>query len=53
MPRAQQWYMSDYNANYAGPTRLFTLEDLQEADKKMEEELTMEGNQNINQGVIL
>ena len=53
MPRAQQWYMSDYNANYAGPTKLYTLEDLQEADKRMEEELAMEENQNPNQGVIL
>lgn len=55
MPRAQQWYQSDYNANYARPTKLYTLEDLQEADRRMEEEanINLENSQNINQEFLL
>ena len=53
MPSAKQWYMADYNANYVRPAKLFTLQDLQEADRKMEEEAKLEENKYQSQGFIL
>jgi len=38
MPRGGQWYKTDYNANYGKPVKIYNLEDLREADIKLEDE---------------
>ena len=45
MPRSQDWYKSDYNAHYARPVKYYTLEDLQAADKELEEMIKKEQQQ--------
>ena len=49
--------MSDYNAHYDRPVKLYTLEDLQEADKVLEEKTKKEQQQhadvNKNTNIIL
>ena len=44
MPRAQDWYKSDYNVFYKRPVKNYTIEDLIEADKKQEESLNLEAD---------
>jgi hypothetical protein len=57
MPRSQDWYKSDYNAHYARPVKYYTLEDLQEADKVLDEMIKKEQQQhedmNKNTNLIL
>ena len=57
MPRSQDWYKSDYNAHYDRPVKYYALEDLQEADKVLEEKIEKEQQQhedmNKNTNLIL
>ena len=48
MPRSREWYKSDYSAFYGKPVKNYTLEDLREADKEMEEKRARLKNEKLN-----
>ena len=37
MPRAKEWYKTDFDSAYWEPVKIFTMEDLIQADKKIVE----------------
>ena len=48
MPRARQWYKTDYSAFYGKPVKQYTLEDLKESDKEMDEKQERLKQERIN-----
>ena len=44
MPRAKEWYKTDFDSAYGEPVKIFTMEDLIQADKEI-----VEKEENIKQ----